>query len=136
MTRKISETLTAARAIIADPAKWTQQTHARDASVEAVRIDSKSAICFCLDGALALAAGVTVDDAGAWSDSDHYDKSAILLRYVAAELTGAYSYVRINDGDGLFIENMLPHEGTLALLDRGIDVAKSREELGMERVAP
>ena len=89
-----------------------------------------------MDGALALAAGVTVDDAGAWSDSDHYDHSAILLRYVAEEMTGVHSYVRVNDGDGLFIENKQPHEGILALLDRGIDVAKSREELGMERVAP
>jgi hypothetical protein len=136
MTKKISETLTAARAIIADPAKWTQGTHARDASGNPVRIDSKSATCFCADGALALAAGVALEGDGAWAgEIDHYDDAAKLLRSAAEQFTGQFTFVAVNDGD-LKLSGKTPHEAILAVFDRSIDLAKSREELGMTRVAP
>lgn len=132
---KISETLTAARAIIADPATWTQGALARDASGNAVSIRSTSAVCFCAGGAVALAAGVQINVFGQWEESDHHDAADKILREAAEKMIGKRSYVVINDGD-VILNKKTPHEAILTCLDIGIDLAKSREELNMERVAP
>jgi hypothetical protein len=132
---KISETLAAARAKIVDPNQWTQGAHARDLSGSPVQITDKRAVCFCADGALALAAGVSVDDDGGWIRDDHYWGASKLLREAAEKLTGTNSYVEINDGDGVFVKDMPSHDGVLAVFDLGIDLAKSREELGFTKVA-
>lgn len=128
MTKKISETLTAARAIIADPAKWTQGTHARDASGEPVQINDSRAVCFCADGALALAAGVDVEADGGWFKDEHYTEASKIMREVAEAFTGEFSYVSVNDGDGVSIQGKPSHEGILFVFDQAIDRAKSREE--------
>jgi hypothetical protein len=135
MTKKISETLSAARAIIADPSNWTQGAFARDAFDHPVKLRSTSAVCFCADGAVALAAGVQETVFGAWQECADYSAASTILREAAEKMTTKRSYVNINDGDEV-IPLKTPHEAILMCLDLGIDLAKSREELGMERVAP
>lgn len=122
----ISETLTAAKAIIASPATWTQWHHAINEKRKSVRINDPEATCFCLDAAIAKAAGVKVNDAGGWDDTDHYHRTSECLRDVAEELTGQSSYVGINDGE-VQIEDLTAHEATLFLLDKGIEKARQRE---------
>jgi len=136
MTKKISETLAAARATISDHARWTQGAHARDLSGSPVQITDSRAVCFCADGALALAAGVTVDDDGGWVRDDHYWEAAKLMRLAAERLAPTNSYVEINDADGVSVAGKPAHEGILAVFDLGIDLAKSREELNMTRMPP
>jgi len=64
---KISETIADARAP-ERPSLTTPigRTLARDASGDPVTIRSTSAVCFCADGAVALAAGVQVNVFGQW----------------------------------------------------------------------
>lgn len=132
---KISETIAAARATIADYANWTQGTLARDVSGDPVTIRSTSAVCFCADGAVALAAGVQLNVFGQWEKNDHYEETSQILREAAEKMTTKRSYVNINDGC-VRIPGKTPHEAILTCLDIGIALAKSREELNMERVAP
>lgn len=44
--------LTRARALIADPARWTQGDYARDANGKSVLPNSRYAVCWCSVGAL------------------------------------------------------------------------------------
>ncbi|WP_439357876.1 DUF6197 family protein [Bradyrhizobium sp. DASA03007] len=133
---KISELLAAARAKIADPTNWTQGAHARDRSGNAVMITSESAVCFCADGAIALAAGVTAEADGSLNRGPNYWDATRIMRRAAQYLTGEDSYVSINDGDGSSVGGKPAHEGILAVFDKAIDLAKSREELGLTRVPP
>jgi hypothetical protein len=134
MSKKISETLTAARAIIADPAKWTQGAVARDAAGRSLTLHSTDAVCYCADGALALAAGAKPQPGG-WDTDPHYRKCASFLRSVAQTLTGKDSYIGVNDmtAEG---EPKACHAAVLALFEHGASIAKSREELGLDRVPP
>ena len=54
------ETLRRARWLIEEPDRWTKGEAARDGAGRAVPHDSPSAVCWCVDGALALA-GASVD---------------------------------------------------------------------------
>lgn len=46
--------LRSARAILTDPEQWTEKALARDVHGEPVRPNSPNAVCFCLEGAIAL----------------------------------------------------------------------------------
>lgn len=131
--RTIAETLTAARAIIADPAHWTQHAHARDAAGEPVTLDAPNATCFCLDGALAKAAGVHIDAFGHWVRDDHYHIASQFLRSVTQSANGERSYVKVNDGSA-YVADETGHPGVLALLDIGIEKAKQAEEYNWSEV--
>ncbi|MEH2517432.1 hypothetical protein V1279_003005 [Bradyrhizobium sp. AZCC 1610] len=126
--RKISETLIAARAIIADPAHWTKHAHARDAAGEPVTLDAPNATCFCLDGAIAKASDVHIDAFGHWVRDEHYFKTSEFLRGVLQEASGKHSYVAVNDGSA-YCNDETGHPGVLALLDLGIEKAKQAEEV-------
>ena len=129
----LSEIFTNTKAMLADPAHWTQWTHARDEAGNPVKINSTRAVCFCLDGALAKAAGVHVDAFGHWVRDDEFLKAAAFLRGVAGDLTGERSYVRVNDGE-TYVNDETGHPGVLALLDLGIERARQREEFNWEQV--
>jgi hypothetical protein len=131
---KISETLTAAKAIIENPERWTQYYHAINAASQPVLIDAPDATCFCADAAIAKAAGVKIRADGKWIDTDHYDEVAELLRGAAFNLTGHRSYVNINDGH-FVIPFKTAHEATLMVFDKGIEVAKEREQFNWSEVA-
>jgi hypothetical protein len=137
VTKKISETLAAARATIADPKHWTQGAHARNAAGETVNLSDEDACCFCADGALALAAGVrSMERSGIWiGDIVHYNAASDILCEAAQRETGEYSFISVNDSSSLYPKEET-HRRILTVMDRGIDIAKSREELGMARVAP
>lgn len=49
---KTSELLIQAKAVIADPAKWAQNTYAKNSQGVRVGADNPDAICFCSVGAL------------------------------------------------------------------------------------
>ena len=49
---KTSEILIKARDLIADPARWTQGTAARDANQEITEPESEGAVCWCSMGAV------------------------------------------------------------------------------------
>ena len=46
------ETLKAARQLISDPAKWTQNLFARDKDGKSIDPQNKDAVCFCSFGAI------------------------------------------------------------------------------------
>lgn len=73
MTTRLNtrEILLAARKLIRKG--WTQNTHARGRSKRAVHYNSRSAVCFCLDGAL-LRAG---DNGRAYDFLRQFDPSPI-----------------------------------------------------------
>jgi hypothetical protein len=129
----VSEIFTATKAMLADPAHWTQWTHARDEAGNPVKINSTRAVCFCLDGALAKAAGVHVDAFGHWVRDDQFQVASELLRTVAHDATGRRSYVAVNDGE-TYVKDETGHPGVLALLDLGIEKARQREEFNWEQV--
>lgn len=52
MTSQLAADLTAIRAVLSGPGKWTQLTAARNSAGGPVNIFSKSAVSFCLDGVI------------------------------------------------------------------------------------
>jgi hypothetical protein len=127
----ISEILIGAKAIIADPAHWTTFAHARDAAGEPVTLDAPNATCFCLDGALAKAAGVHVDAFGHWVRDDRYHQASEYLRGITQSANGQRSYVSVNDGSA-YVNDETGHPGVLALLDLGIEKAKQAEDAAVQ----
>ncbi len=123
---QISAILTATKAIVSDPKRWTQHFHAVDAEGESVRINDPKATCFCLDAALAVSAGVVVNGDGDWTDTGDYESAKEHLHEVTDELTQQRSYVRVNDGI-ILIGDRTEYEGTLFLLDTAIDRAITTE---------
>ena len=64
------EVLTEARRILTPDGAWTQDAVARDADGDPVSEGNERAVCWCVDGAVALAAtGPSGWDSGAWTDA-------------------------------------------------------------------
>lgn len=122
----ISEILIGARALIADPAHWTQEVHARDKNGMPVVPTDPDATCFCADGALVKAAGVTIDDEGYWGNDEAYYAANKLLCDVTFHMTGQRSYARVNDGFAE-IEDHEAHAAVLRIMDGGIKLAQEIE---------
>lgn len=74
--QKIVETLTAARALIDTPDKWTQGVFARDADGKKIGYDSEKACRFCSSGALWRS--VELDDF--WNQADSASENVGFLR--------------------------------------------------------
>lgn len=66
----VMQVLASASELLADPAKWTQGTLARDASGKSVSIEDPRAVCFCSLGAIGKA--VMVRYPGANTPEDEY----------------------------------------------------------------
>jgi hypothetical protein len=111
------ETLISARAIIADPVKWTQHDYAKDASGNGVPPHSHSAVCFCAGGAIDKTSPSCV---AAWD-------SRTALQQAAVDLYGVDSFVKVNDGEWA-VEGMTPHEAILKTFDRAIEMAKAEAQ--------
>ena len=91
-----------ARALIADPAAWTQGEFARDVSGNAVSWRSREAVQFCLWGALNRAAYEMT--------GDRYGSVGLVDRAAAALRRGIPSLSRVNDHG--------THADVLAVLDK------------------
>lgn len=59
---KVSELLIKSKALIADPANWTQYHYARNKFGGDVEVADEAAVCFCSIGAIFRAEGETPDD--------------------------------------------------------------------------
>ena len=103
---KISEKLEAAKALIADPKNWTQDTYARDVHGEPTSPESMDAVCWCSLGAL--------------KKTDSYLEGAgLLLR----SISGVSKHPFIPS-----FNDTRTHEEVMAMWDRAIELAKSDED--------
>jgi hypothetical protein len=106
-----SAILIAARALIADPARWTTKEFARRLGEPADPLDAE-AERWCALGALHRAAGTPIGFA-----ADSFDIAHVFL---GAAIHGDYSLIEdVNDNGG--------HDATLALYDRAIAAALAAE---------
>ncbi|WP_316207449.1 hypothetical protein [Bradyrhizobium sp. SZCCHNR3118] len=126
--RKTSEILTEARAIIADPAQWTQEALARDKDGNMVAFSDPAAVCFCAAGAIGKASGAVIDDRGDWDSSD-YTTASLYLAKAAFRLADTSAYTGINDGTIKLTDHrdLSAHESILLVLDNAIGLAKFME---------
>lgn len=127
-----SEVLTKARAIVANPATWTQGTLARDKDGNWVNFDDPNAVCFCAAGAIGKASGAVVKDDGDW-DSDDYQRANTALGKACFKLAGISSFVHINDGNSKLDDHreLEPHAAILVVFDHAIETAKFVETHGV-----
>ncbi len=103
-------TLVAARELLSVPERWTKGANARTASGQHVCFSDQTPVCFCLDGALqhvARAAEATI--------------AAGFLNAALSASAAGYSFVSWQDAPER------THAEVLALLDKSIELAKSRE---------
>jgi hypothetical protein len=94
--------LRAVRAIVADPAHWTQGAYAKDSIGLQVTPQSNQAVCFCLAGAL------------------HKAKANYMAGRFVENLTGIGDIIDWNDAPGR------THDQVLDLLDRAILAADTK----------
>jgi hypothetical protein len=106
-----AEILRAAKALIADPKRWTMGEYARDTAGAFVSPTDPAACCFCAIGALARAAGRPV------CDIEREDLPAAGFLQEACRETGAYFPHRVNDDGG--------HAAVMAMYDRAISLAEA-----------
>lgn len=107
---KTSEILIRARDLIADPARWTQKSSARDAQGSRVNAFANTATCWCSDGALVKATD--------WPTGyEAYGRSSRVLRETVAGM-GLDSYVDFNDTH--------THAEVMTLFDTAIATAQAR----------
>jgi len=111
MTKKTTalDILTAAYAIVIDPAKWTQGSRARDKAGNNVCTFDKAAVCFCTVGAIEKVAGPRNS-----MDRAHADARGYLSRVANAEFYR--SPISVNDEIG--------HDFTLLMFEKAIELAK------------
>lgn len=123
-----SEVLTKARALVADPATWTQGTLARDKDGTWVQFDSPTAVCYCAAGAIGKASGAVVKEDGDW-DSEEYQRANDALAKACFKLAPTSSYVHINDGSIKLTDfpDLEPHDAILKVFDHAIKTAKFME---------
>jgi len=116
------DVLIAARALIADPAHWTQGAYARqtDQFGDFAEVLSPDAKCFCALGALSRAAGI--DDPLRVDEAPEYR----LLQNAVGKLTnGRCHYIpTVNDGYARLPGDLTPHEGVLKMYDMAIEEAR------------
>lgn len=107
----VKEILTGARELIATPESWTKGVFARDASGAKVASSNLQAVCWCLKGALSVAATACCmgDEFEPLMDAE------VLLE----KLLGGRPVALWQD------ETQRTHEEVIALLDRAIETAKS-----------
>jgi hypothetical protein len=113
----IRETLTKARALIADPTHWTEGTFARKSDgIETGWLDPE-ACCFCAEGAIMKACEVTF-------------QSPNRMNYTAyREAMDFLQYNHVQKQAGLptemvpAINDDLGHEAVIKLFDKGIELA-------------
>lgn len=97
--------LKAAKALIADPANWTQGVSARGKSGRQVNVDGRAAVCFCSIGAIKRVC----------IDSGNFDNYYETVRFVN----------KIEGGDGFVVFNdNHTHSEVMALWDRAIAAAE------------
>jgi hypothetical protein len=109
--RSTVEILEAARGRITPPERWTNLWFARDAEGNRVSANSPDAVCWCVNGSLAVEYGVPADQA----TLEGLDAYGFL--FAAAREIGDNSYpAKINDFDG--------HAATLAMCDRAVQLAE------------
>lgn len=120
MTPRV-DVLIAARALIADPAHWTQGAYARESPFgDYADVQSAEAKCFCGLGALSRAAGI--EDPLAVDEVPEY---RLLQRAVGKLTDGRCNFVpSINDGYARLPDGLTPHEGVLKLYDLAIEEAR------------
>jgi hypothetical protein len=99
------EALTAARALIADPERWTTGAYARSAKGWRVKAGGKAAVCWCGIGALQRVTGELTD-----FDLPGYP----YLRIAAHDLFGTGAVHKVNDN------RALGHAAVLQVYDRAI----------------
>jgi len=93
---KVHDTLVAARALIADPERWTQGAWARDEEGGPVGTLSPAAVCFCAQGALV-----------------HVSRSGHERALEALSVAAGRRPTVVNDFDG--------HAAVLEMYDRAIE---------------
>ncbi len=104
---KVAEMFETVKAVIADPAHWTQLAAARDADGRSISTDSPDAVCFCLWGAVVK------------SFPDKDDRSIVTTRLMdrCKEITGE-GFIGFNDTH--------PHELVMAFIDHAIALERLR----------
>ena len=109
--RSTVDVLKAARDRITPKDRWAHGWFARDAAGGPVSADSPEAVCWCVNGSLAVELGVPADEA-TLEGLDAYE-----FLFAAAREIGDNSYpTEVNDFDG--------HDATLLMLDRAIQLAE------------
>ena len=103
-TDYIKERLQAARALIADPAHWTQDAFARDANQRPVGFNDTTAVCWCGSAALDHVVPNLVNQ---------YNLTLYINQVVARLHPGLSSLVEVND--------ILSHAHVIAVYDAAID---------------
>src|SRR5271157_367283 len=104
------QTLTAARALIADRDHWCQGAHCRAQDGEPVSPHAKSAHAYCAEGAL-------IRITGGLTNSD-YVQATDLLADSSSRLFRVYSLVSLNDGLSIYEEGA--HGAVLRVFDDAI----------------
>lgn len=102
------EILVAARALIADPARWTQMANARSVRGRSVLIKSPSAVAFCALGACYRVAPL------------HSTAEAVWALDSAAESAGQYSTLYLNDN--------ADHAAVLRMFDLAIEREQAKTD--------
>jgi hypothetical protein len=119
MTNAVSEVLSAARELIADPEHWTQGTYAIENTGNEVYPDESNAYAFCSAGALAKASGTTFNEAGDMQPTQLYDTAYFELKRAALALFGTDSVTSVNDGE-LKTDPETAHPDVLAMFEKAI----------------
>lgn len=108
------EILTRAKALISDPAKWTQGHLARHANGNPIGPNETNATCFCALGAV---------DHVTPRGTSTYDADR-LLNNAAMKLCGrSFGAVWVNDGK-VQIDGLTPHQAVLKMFDLAIEEAR------------
>lgn len=101
------EVLIAARALISDPSKWTQQEYARDDASNGVGSLDESAVCWCSYGAIERAAGTRLTG-----------RIDTILCDAALDI--------FNSGCVSVINDSRSHADVLRMFDRAIELASAK----------
>jgi len=129
----VRQVLEKARTLLTDSARWTRDAPARNQDGTPVRPSDPSAICWCLEAAIGIAAGRS--GIVPFEMLELLDRAAVDL--YAAELR--IEHVNFDTGDpepplwdyvayesSSYVNDVLGHEATLAVLDRAIELAGTR----------
>lgn len=106
------EALVETKALIADPAHWTKDVHARDREGNEVYFNETNAVRWCVDGALAKVCGMSED----WRTTRLYYKANQRLAASVNELWATqFTSIGITD-----INDMHGHPAVMKMLDHAI----------------
>ncbi len=110
----VRDTLTAARDLIADPARWTQGSYAKTKDGNTIGANCENAVCFCALGAVGRTLGMP-------GSAAEYTPAGLALRDATFALTGGESYVAyLNDGI-VRVGDLTPHQAVLKVFDLAIE---------------